>query len=206
MPILTVKNEYVVFLTYDCNWNCPYCAIQNSFDRQRRMNSAPVEQRLGLIPNNSVVTFAGGEPGLVPRSLVEKYIDIAAGKNCVLYLETNGTFIDRYPDLVGKFREVLYHCSVDMKNPSHVEYGYPNIRYLLIATDDNVGNLERFLEFNPSVKFDIIACTYPHGATGPVLSRRNRNMILTKFGNRMTAESVRRMIHEKDFESITWLS
>lgn len=206
MPVLETENEYVVPITYDCNWDCPYCAIKNDFDRKFKTRFTPVERRLSLVPEMSTVTIAGGEPGLVPRESLKEYLKILETKKCSVYLETNGTFLDRYPDFISRFKEILYHCSVNMDVPARVWRGYDNIRYLLIVNDDNIGNLRKFLEFNPDIKFDVIECTYPHGITGPTLSRKNKNMILTNFIRRLTSDSIRRLICGKNFERATWLS
>ena len=66
------------------------------------------------VQSNSIVTLFGGEPGLASKELVEKCINILEEKNCTLYLETNGQFIEKYPDLLSHFTEVLYHCSEDL--------------------------------------------------------------------------------------------
>lgn len=206
MPVLEIENEYVIPITYDCNWNCPYCAVKNDFDQKFKTDFTPVERRLSLVPETSSVTIAGGEPGLVSRESLEEYLKILEMKKCQIYLETNGTFLDRYPDLICRFKEISYHCSVNMDIPMRVTRGYGNIRYLLIVNDDNIGNLRKFLEFNPDVKFDVIECTYPHGITGPTLSGKNKNMILANFGRRLTSDSIRRLIHGKNFERAIWLS
>lgn len=71
-------------------------------------------RKLERIPPNTIVTLFGGEPGLVDRSHVIQYIDILEKKNCTLYLETNGIFMKKYPDLLSRFKEILYHCSQEL--------------------------------------------------------------------------------------------
>lgn len=81
-----------------------------------------------------------------------------------------------------------------------------NVRHLLIVHDSNVKNLPSFLEKYPNVKFDIVEATYPYvDMHGPTLSPENKHMVMTHFASRMTRESFKRMVHEKEFDKITWL-
>ena len=112
MPILNTKNkEYAVTITYKCNWNCNYCAVKNKYDYKENLTHEDVMNKLKIIPYNSDVTIFGGEPGLVEKEKNEKYICFLKKRNCRLFLETNGTFIQKYPELLCNFDEILYHCS-----------------------------------------------------------------------------------------------
>lgn len=208
MPILTIKNEYAVTITYKCNWNCSYCAIKNKYDYKETLTHDDILKKLDKIPNNSNVTLFGGEPGLVERKKLETYIKFLTNKNCALFLETNGTFIKNYPDLILLFKEVLYHCSENLESTEIIDCSkFTNIRYMLIIHDENINRLETFLTHNKNIKFDLIEATYPYPEMiGPTLSKKNKNLLLTKFGNRMTKDSFYRLLKGKDFDSIIFLT
>lgn len=208
MPILTTKNEYAVTITYKCNWNCPYCAIKNKYDYKENLSHQEVMEKLYKIPNDSNVTIFGGEPGLVEKWEIETYIEFLKNRNCNLFLETNGTFISNYPYLILFFKEVLYHCSENLESNEIIDCEkFGNIRYLLIIHDENINRLEDFLNHNKNIKFDFIEATYPYPEMeGPTLSKKNKNLLMTKFGNRMTKESFHRLLYGKDFDSISFLT
>lgn len=119
MPILNVPNEVEIELTHKCNWNCRYCAI--------RTHSLPViseEEALGKVKAAAgkfqTVTFSGGEPGLLSKEILERMIKIVEDSGSVLCINTNGTFIRKYPNMVSRFDEVIYHCSRDLDDTLHV--------------------------------------------------------------------------------------
>lgn len=208
MPILTKTNEYVIPLTFKCNWSCPYCAIRNSHDYKDNVSYDETIAKVDSVPAGSRVTLTGGEPGLVSKEHLEAYIDSLRSKNCELYLETNGLFIERYPDLCSCFYEILYHCSdnLDASKPI-IQNGMENLRYLIVVSDGNFKNLDKFLQTYKDIKFDIIEATYPYKEeiTGPTLSSANKHAIMAKYSKHMTKDSIKRMIREKDFDSITWM-
>lgn len=161
-----------------------------------------------LVAPMSIVTLFGGEPGLVKRDLLEKCMQILEDKQCILYLETNGTFIKRYPDLLEHFAEVLYHCSEDLDiDDEIIETDFKRTRHLIIVHDENVVRLGSFLEKHKNIVFDIVEATYPcpDEMNGPRLSAKTKTMIITKFGSRMTRESMHRLISGKDFDPIEFL-
>ena len=101
MPIREIPGEIEVETTHMCNWNCPYCAI--------RVHSLPqiteeeLRKKIESIAYGKKVTISGGEPGLLRREIVEWMISELKSKDCTLFLNTNGTFIRNFPDLLGNF-------------------------------------------------------------------------------------------------------
>jgi hypothetical protein len=84
---------------------------------------------------------------------------------------------------------------------------FNNIRYLIIVHDKNIHRLDNYLNRHQKIKFDIIEATYPYPEMkGPTLSSQNKNHIITKFGNRMTKDSFKRLLNGKDFNKITFLT
>lgn len=211
MPVLLsqTKREFAFMLTRKCNWSCQYCAVKNSHDQGNGelLESDVISNAKKVLPK-SIVTLFGGEPGLASRNLIEKCIDILENKDCILYLETNGLFIQRYGDLLDHFHEILYHCSQELDlNDQFVQTEFQRIRYLIVVHDQNFHKLESFLDAHRKICFDIIEATYPYPdeMDGPRLSSANKTAIMTKFANRMTKESFKRLVDGKDFEPIEFL-
>ena len=110
MPILNVPDEVEIELTHRCNWNCRYCAI-----RTHGLPPIPECEALDKVRAAAgkfrTVTFSGGEPGLLSRKTVEEIVKCVEDSGSALCMNTNGTFIRKYPDIVDRFDEVIYHCS-----------------------------------------------------------------------------------------------
>jgi organic radical activating enzyme len=68
MPILAKQNEYVIPLTFKCNWNCDYCAINNTYDYRDNVTHEEILKKISIIPKQSLVTLTGGEPGLIDKN------------------------------------------------------------------------------------------------------------------------------------------
>lgn len=149
--------------------------------------------------------MSGGEPGLIKREHIEYYIHELKQKNCILYLNTNGTFLKRYPDLIPNFEQIIYHCSENLEGKVHIFGEFDNIDYMIIINDENFSKLEKFMIDNSNIKFSIVEATYNKANDGPTLSKKNKYEIMTKFYNRMTKDSIQRMIHEKEFDKMTFL-
>lgn len=211
MPILLseTKREFAFMLTRECNWHCKYCAVQNKHDQgDGPLLDNDVLENASKVQSSSIVTLFGGEPGLASRELVEKCINILEEKNCTLYLETNGLFIEKYPDLLSHFTEVLYHCSEDLDVADQIlQTSFSRVRYLIIVHDENIQKLRAFLDAHSDITFDIIEATYPYPDEmyGPTLSASNKKKLILEFGHRMSRESLSRLIHGKDFERIEFL-
>lgn len=209
MPILLKKNEFAVTITYKCNWSCQYCAVRNKHDYKPDLKHDEVLQKLEKIPPNTIVTLFGGEPGLVSKTHVIQYMDILEKKNCTLYLETNGLFIKKYPDLLCRFGEILYHCSQELDIDDQIlRPPVSNIRYMLIVHDKNINKLKAFLDKNNDLIFDIVEATYPYPdeMDGPRLSKSGKMKLILEFGSRMTRESFHRLLNGKDFDQIEFLT
>lgn len=202
MPILNVENDYSILITTKCNWNCPYCAVRNKVDMNANCDTENIISRLKTIPEKSNITIFGGEPGLVQEDILEEYFKNLQEKECKIYIETNGMFF-KYPRLCEKTFEILYHCSQDLFEKEQIEkHDEYNVRYVIVVTDDNICRLGNFLEINRDILFDLIPSSFFHEQTGPILSEKRKHEIISKFSDRMTKESIKRMIHDKDFERV----
>lgn len=204
MPVNAVKGEIEVELTHKCNWNCEYCAIH--VHSLPEITEQDAIKKVESIHYGSFVTLSGGEPGLLSRTTVERCIEVLQSKSCTICLNTNGEFIRRYPDLLDRFYEIVYHCSQDL-NADDVIFrpNMQNIHYMVIVTDNNVHRLREFLARNNDLKFDIVEATYNHLNDGPTLSSENKHWIVAKFCKHMTRESVHRWFHEKEFDQMEFI-
>lgn len=204
MPILALFNEIEIELTHDCNWNCPYCAIKTH--EQEPISIQQMMQKVKSIPSNSIVTLSGGEPGILYYKDIYNIINILKRKKCILNLNTNGLFLKKYSNLLLKFNQIIYHCTQNLDiNDKIIQIDNINIRYMIVVTDDNICKLKTFLNAYPNIIFDIVQATYDIQTNQPILSAKNRNMIITKFANRMTKESIKRMFHEKNWNIMKFI-
>ena len=137
-------------VTFECNWNCYYCA-ENTHCRE------PIDFNLVLQNIEKYKDFkiilSGGEPGLLSETQWKSIFKI---KGSNLELNTNGTFLKRYPQFVNKFDKINYHCSEDLDFCEFFDFS--NIEYLIIVTDSNFHKLEAFLNKYKSINFNVIAC------------------------------------------------
>jgi hypothetical protein len=127
-------------------------------------------------------------------------------KGCDLSINTNGLFIKKYPDLCRHMDTVLYHCSQDISVDDEIIIDETlNIDHMLIVTDNNFENLQPFLDKYPDIKFSLVAASNPEGIDNVTLSNPNKYRMLVKYRERMTEDSILRVITEKDFDAITYL-
>ena len=199
-----MQGEIEVELTHECNWDCPYCAIK--VHSLPKISEFEMRQKVLSIPENSVVTLSGGEPGMLDQSAVEWILSTLLNRKCKLFLNTNGLFLKKYPQFTGCFSQIVYHCSQNLDvDDEIITVSGADVRYMLVVNDDNVGKLSDFLDAHPGIRFDIIQATYNNIGDGVPLSAKNRNMIATRFFSRMTEESFRRLFNEKNWDAIRFI-
>ena len=205
MPIQAIQNEIEVELTHKCNWNCPYCAIK--VHTLPNITEDVAISKINRIPDNSIVTLSGGEPGLLSFETVRIILRTLKDKNCTIYLNTNGMFLKNFPFFLHNFKQIIYHCSENLDLTDEIIHPIMkyDIRYMIIVNDDNFHKLNRFLTAHPDIKFDIVQATYNKFGDGVTLSAENRNKILTMYNKHMTTESIKRLIHEKEWELMTFI-
>ena len=208
MPILAKPDEHVIALTSKCGWDCSYCAVRNSHDFQEELTFESLLEALEQVKSGSVATLTGGEPGLAPRSWIGTALEKLEAKRAEIWLETNGLFAKRYPDLLHRFSGIVYHCSRELDPDSRVlAIDHPNVRYFLVVHDGSFPKLGAFMEAHPEVaKWDVVAATYPFETTGPTLSEANRHELLCRYSHKLTLDSIKRLTREKDFSHIRFLN
>jgi organic radical activating enzyme len=204
LTILAIPNEYEVIITYKCNWKCNYCSVDTH--SHLKLSFDDVMHKIQTIPQGSYVTLSGGEVGSMKRSHIEQIIHTLQDKQCVLGINTNGLFLQRYVDLAHNFRDITYHCTenIDISDEVYVNYSLP-IDYMIVVNDDNFFKLKQFLDKYPDIRFSLVAASNPEGMSGPTLSTKLKYRMLTEFHLRMTEDSKKRIFTEKQFNLITYL-
>lgn len=204
MPILNVPNEIEIELTHKCNWNCRYCAIC-THNLQEISEEAALEKVRSIAGKYDTVTFSGGEPGLLSRNILEQMITCIKSTNSNLCINTNGTFIEKYPDLIEKFDEIIYHCSQDLDDELKYYPNFSNIRYMLVIDDINILKLDNYLNKYSNIIFDIVPVSYEFNDIRKPLSMKNRIHIVKNFNNRITLDSYRRLFVDKNFNLVKYI-
>lgn len=204
MAVQAKEKEIELVVTWVCNWHCEYCCVDTHNRPKLPFNE--VKKKLDKVIPGYNVTLSGGEVGSMKREEIELILNALEAKGCRPSINTNGLFIKRYRDLLPRFDTILYHCSQDI-DPTDTIIIEPdlNLQYLLIVTDNNFDNLEAFLSKYPDIQFHLVAATNPEGINNPTLSTTLKHKMLAKYHHRMTAESIKRVFTEKNFDSIVYI-
>jgi organic radical activating enzyme len=204
MGIQAKEKEIELVVTWICNWHCEYCCVDTH--NRPKLTMDQVKAKLDKIIPGYNVTLSGGEVGSMKRADIEYILNDLESKGCRVSINTNGLFIKRYRDLLPKFEEILYHCSEDLDIDDEIIIDPElNLNYMLVVTDNNFKNLEKFLEKYKDIKFNLVPATNPRGMFGPILSPINKNKMIKLYHHRMTKDSILRNFKEKDFDSIIYL-
>lgn len=201
MSVLEKEREVELVVTWVCNWDCEYCCVDTH--NRGKLMMEEVKDKIKKIDYGCNVTISGGEPGALKRKDIDYILGELDKKNCTPSINTNGTFLRKYPDLINKFDDILYHCSENIDINDELIEG--DFNYLLIVTDNNIQNLDAFLEKHKLKKFNLVAATNPEGIDKCVLSTKNKYNMLKKHHKQMTEESIKRIFNEKDFDAITYI-
>lgn len=205
MPVLALNKEVELVVTWVCQWHCEYCSVDTHNRPVLTMDM--VREKLKQLPHpDYTITLSGGEVGTMKRQDIEEIISTVESLGNKLTINTNGLFIKRYPDLLKHFDTILYHCSEDLEPTDEIILDpVPNLEYLLIVTDNNYHKLDAFLNKYPNINFSLVAATNPKGINNVTLGAKLKHQMLTRYHNRMTKDSVKRIFKEKDFDSIIYI-
>jgi len=161
-------------ITYNCNWHCSYCIVDT---HNNNIINKQVLKNIEIIPDGSFVHIEGGEPGMVDRDTLINYLKILTEKKCILTLNTNGLFLQKYSDLLYFFKDVVYHCVEELQDRKDIKIYNINIpiTYMLLVDNDSIDDLEYYINkynstFFVSKKFGSNSLTY-----------KNALMILQKY-------------------------
>lgn len=178
------EGTYTLYVTYKCNWRCDYCS-EDTWNRPRVDN---LQEKLDSIHPNSDVSITGGEPGILPKDIMEDVINQLAEKNCIISVNTNGTFFKRFKYLDDKVDSYLYHCSEQLEDEEIIipDIDQSKIQYMLVITDDNMDRLEYYVSKYPKINFLVFGAD---NVIGKGLSRKNGFEISRKFRGRIDEDS-----------------
>lgn len=199
--------RYEAVVTHSCNWECPYCAVDthNNF-----ISNTDALSKLRGLPKGTEVTLSGGELGMEDESFILEAISILEGKDCLINLNTNGLFLEKYPKLVKHFSSINYHCSEDLtdKKITYYKQWEGKIKYLLVVHDANLPHLEDFFKHNNSLKFEVVPASNPETGifSAPELSAGNMREIVRKYSSSLTPNSLLVLLGIRDlYAGVTFL-
>ena len=183
----TDPSRLALITTYKCNWNCAYCIV-DTHEKQKKspISSYALFEKAKKVPAGSEVTLCGGEPGFLKEDQVEELLNLFKQKGCSLGLLTNGLFIKRYPQYLGQFDTVEYHCVESLED----DIEFPDLdqikfNYLIIVTNENYDQVDGFLDRYPHIKFRIVS----NSKRGEELKRYDGFKLLMKNKHRIREDS-----------------
>lgn len=165
------------YVNTECNWKCSYC-ITNTH-KQPKIKFDDIKERLKLVENNDEISLTGGEPGLLSREILEYIFNYLESKNCLININTNGTFLKRYPDYYNRVNEYLYHASENISLDIDInQFDDPKnkIIYMLVVTDESVDRVSSFLK-KYNYNFHLHAAKSNTGKNSPELSLSRGNAL-----------------------------
>lgn len=174
--------KYSISVTYKCNWNCPYCSRDTHNQETNFENAIKATHK---VDNNSDVTITGGEPGLLTTDELLEIIKILKNKNCYVDINSNGE-IFKHQKVINVIDSIYYHCSMNMELDDIINKDYKDKTfYVVVVTDNNIDNLEPFLEKHNDIDFIIHpAKEVPiNGKIGESLSKKNILKLAIKYKN-----------------------
>ena len=65
-------------LTHECNWHCWYCITNTHKSKQRPIEKVLYDIR--QMPDNTILSLSGGEPGLLSKNSFLQVLEIAKKK------------------------------------------------------------------------------------------------------------------------------
>jgi len=205
---------YEIIVTRRCNWNCVYCSencnmlcADMTTLSSTNMDLNKITNISSQIPSNKTIRLSGGEVGLLDRNEIENIIQIFRKEGYSLHINTNGTFIRKYSDLLHNFDKIIWHISEHLdhhdleKNDKIIaDIGIDNqeiiykIERMIVVSDSIMHKLDDFMGYI-DFPLHVINSTMPkkmyrHGEPiNDILSHDNiRNIIKKKYKN-MTMRS-----------------
>ena len=204
------EKEVELICCSECNWNCDYCCVDTH--SLPDISNKLILRKLKLIKEKYQgynITLSGGEVGTMSKEDILLITDYLDELKCSISLNTNGLFLKKYPELAHKFDYVLYHCSEDLitKPDYNAVFRFnANVEYMIVVSDNNINNLDKFLTDNACTTFHLVAATQPQGGLEVTLSNKNRYKIMKKQYRNISQESLKRLIiKEKEFDSIIYI-
>ena len=159
----------------ECDWDCSYCIVDTH--SQPHITFEQIKNRIDLIPDHTMCSITGGEPGLLKKDVLDYVIDKLLKKSCKICINTNGLFLRKYPEYYQIIHDYFYHCSENLKDENILE-GFEDpdnkIIYMIVVTDDSYPRLESFLTKWSNVNMHV------HAAQRSAKSIKHKNSTLSK--------------------------
>ena len=186
---------YSIAITYKCNWFCNYCLVQTHLRPEPTFDE--IKEKIQSIPDNVRVTLSGGEPGTQSKEIVKYIFDELQRKQCIIEINTNGLFFEKFPEWENSVYRYFYHCSEKLEGniklpPKHL---YHKIDFMITLTDELFPRLEKFinywltLEINKKIFIYGGVELYQFKGTHPILSKKNAFKVLRLYKSIMDKES-----------------
>ena len=188
-------DKYCLLITFKCDWDCSYCIVDTH--NQHEPTYYEIFDMIDNIKDGSIVSIAGGEPGMAKRELIVEILDRLEKKNCSIQMDTNGLFIKRYPDLVERISYFFYHCSdtlniFDIYRPDIKT----DIDYVIVADDTNFKFIKNFLEYNKDLNIHVHRARLPRKDHRTNLSTKNALILYQEIKHLINKESILHLIGE----------
>ena len=165
------------YVNTECNWKCSYC-ITNTHN-QPKITFDDIKKRLEYVEYNDEISLTGGEPGLLSEEILEYIFEHLERKKCLININTNGTFLKRYPEYYNRINEYLYHVSENILLDKKMnEFNDPDnkIIYMLVITDESVDRVYDFISMY-NYNFHLYAAQSNSGKVSPELTLSRKNAL-----------------------------
>ncbi len=186
--------EYTLYLTYKCNWKCSYCIT----DTHHQTEPQNIIDKIKTIENGSDISISGGEPGLANEEIVRLAFELLTKKDCTIHLNTNGKFLNVYPQYLDHINSITYHVFADEVNPFFRRY--PELEhkldYAITVTNQMMDKLDTFFKINQDLKFCVFSADMrvnDDGSVNNFLDKKNILKIYTKYKNQITPDSLSKL-------------
>jgi organic radical activating enzyme len=152
----------------------------------------------GLAPGD-YVSLNGGEPGLVPRTIMDPLMEHLIAHECDINVNTNGEFFRRYPDYIDIVHTIQYHCSEKLDLDTDIEFitDTDKVSYVLVIDDDSLSRLGDFMDKYSDITFKIYAATRPYSVlpNRTSLSKANALKLVREYGDRIDKTALLKILH-----------
>ena len=135
---------------------------------------------------NSFVAITGGEPGVASKEHLNYIYKVLKEKNCIIQVNTNGTFFKTQKELCKITDYFLYHCSENLSEPIYIpDTQNYKIFYTLVITNNSYKRLENYIDKYPII-FQIVGADKN---SGEYLNFKNAIKIYQKYKFKITPDS-----------------
>jgi len=177
--------EVVLYVTNKCNWNCDYC-ITDTHSVDNKVFDELLKKVRDLPDIINSIVLSGGEPGMLSEEQIKILFDILLDANYEINLQTNGLFLEKYPEYLRYINHIQYHCVESLKDDIiFYDTDIDNIDYLIVVKKSEYHLLDEFMEKYPDITFSIMG----EKKVNPISISQKIKMI-QKWRHRMSEYSI----------------